>query len=182
MSIYVQKIGPKLIKLICNEIKINYNRIYENISTPLKTDFEEIIIALELKDNEKLKKNYRVLQVQEELKDIINREKIIRKFAIFNKRIRKKYNQNIDEIYDIFLNLSLIDTAIEIINKERIYGEIGEPFSFYSLRNREIGFKYNKNEPKKLVSLVYRALMEYINNPIFLIKDSVINADEKKNY
>ena len=180
MSIYIQKIGPKLIKIICDEIKNNYSRIYENISTPLKTNFEEIVIALELKDNEQLKKNYRVLQVQEELKDIISREKIIRKFGIINKRIRKKYNQNIEERYDIFLNLSLIDTAIEIINKERIYGEIGEPFSFYSLRNREILFKYNKNEPKKLINLVYRSLMEYINNPIFLIKDSVINADEKK--
>ena len=180
MSIYVQKIGPKLIELICNEIKNNYSRIYNNISTPLRTDFEEVIIALELKDNEQLKKNYRILQVKEELKDIINREKIINKFGIVNKRIRKKYNQKIDESYDIFLNLSVIDTAIELINKERIYGEIGEPFSIYSLRNREISFKYNKNEPKKLVSLIYKSLMEYINNPIFLIKDSVINADEKK--
>ena len=74
----------------------------------------------------------------------------------------------------------MIDTAIEIINKERFYGEIGEPFSFYSLRTREIGFKYNRNEPKKLIQLVYNSLMDYLNNPIFLIKDSVINADEKK--
>ena len=41
-------------------------------------------------------------------------------------------------------------------------------------------FKYNRNEPKKLVELVHKSLMEYLNNPIFLIKDSVINADEKK--
>ena len=180
MSFYVKKIAPKLIKIICDEIKLNYNRIYENISTPLKTDFEEIIIALELKDNEQLKQNYRVLEVKEEINDIINREKIIKKFGIINKKIRKKYNQNIDELFDIFLNLNLIDTAIEIINKERIYGEVGEPFSFYSKRNREIGFKYKKNEPKKLVKLIYKLLMEYINNPIFLIKDSVINADENK--
>ena len=180
MSFYVQKIAPKLIQLICDEIYNNYNRIYENISTPLRTDFEEIVIALELKNNERLKKNYRILQVEEELKDIISRENIIRKFGIINRKLRKKYNQNIDESFDIFLNLSIIDTAIEIINKERVYGEIGEPFSFYSLRNREIGFKYNKNEPKKLVNLVHKSLMEYINNPIFLIKDSVINADEKK--
>ena len=180
MSFYVQKIAPKLIQLICDEISNNYNRIYENISTPLRTDFEEIVIALELKNNERLKKNYRILQVEEELKDIISRENIIRKFGIINRKLRKKYNQNIDESFDIFLNLSIIDTAIEIINKERVYGEIGEPFSFYSLRNREIGFKYNKNEPKKLVNLVHKSLMEYINNPIFLIKDSVINADEKK--
>ena len=181
VSIYAQKIGPKLVEFICEEIKKNYNRIYDNISTPLRTDFEEIIIALELKDNEQLKQNYRILQVKEELKDIINRENLIKKFAIINKKIRKKYNQyNFDECFDIFLNLSVIDTAIEIINKERFYGEIGEPFSFYSLRTREIGFKYNRNEPKKLIQLVYNSLMDYLNNPIFLIKDSVINADEKK--
>ena len=180
MSIYVKKIGPKLIELICNEIKNNYNRIYDNISTPLRTDLEKIVIALELKDNEELKKNYRILCVKEELKEIISREKIIKKFGETNKKIRKKYNQKIDESYDIFLNLSIIDTAIELINKERLYGDIGEPFSLNSIRNREIGFKYNRNEPKKLVSLIYKTLMEYINNPIFLIKDSVINADEKK--
>ena len=180
MNFYVKKLGPKLIKLICDEIKINYNRIYENISIPLKTNFEEIIIALELKNNDKLKKNYRILQVKEELKDIINREKIIKKFSTISKKIRKKFNQNIDETFDVILNLNIIDTTIEIINKERLYGEIGEPFTFYSLRNREICFKYNKNEPKKLINLIYKSLMEYINNPIFLIKDNVINADEKK--
>ena len=37
-----------------------------------------------------------------------------------------KYNQNnINENFDLFLNLNLIDTAIELINKERFYGEIG---------------------------------------------------------
>ena len=180
MSFYAQKIAPKLIQLICDEININYNRIYENISTPLRTDFEEIVVALELKNNERLKQNYRILLVEEELKDIISRENIIRKFGKINRKLRKKYNQNIDESFDIFLNLSIIDTAIEIINKERIYGEIGEPFSFYSMRNRELWCRYNKNEPNKLVNFVQKSLIEYINNPIFLIKDSVINADEKK--
>ena len=181
ISFYVKKIAPKLIELICDEIKINYNRIYENISTPLRTDFEEIIIALELKNNEQLKRNYRFLEVKEELKDIIIRENIIKKFGNINKKLRKKYNQtNISENYDIYINLNIIDTAIEIINKERFYGEIGEPFSFYSMRNREISFKYDKNDPKKLIDFVYKSLMEYINNPIFLIKDSVINANEQK--
>jgi hypothetical protein len=181
IGIYVQKIGPKLIELICDEIRKKYNSIYDNISTPLRTNFKEIIIALELKDNEQLKQNYRILKVKKELKDTISREKIINKFGIINKKIRKKYNQdNIDESFDIFLNLSVIDTAIELINKERIYGEIGEPYTFKSIRTREIMFKYNRNDPKKLVDLVYKSLMEYLNNPIFLIKDSVINADEKK--
>ena len=181
MSIYVQKIGPKLVELICTEVKNNYNRIYDNISTPLRTDLKEIIIALMLKDNELLKQNYRFLTVKEELKEIIDRKKIINEFSKINRKIRKKYNQDkIEESFDIFLNLSVIDTAIEIISKERIYGEVGEPFSLSSLRKRELMFKYEKNKPKKLVQLVYNSLMEYLNNPIFLIKDSILNADEKK--
>jgi hypothetical protein len=181
MSIYVQKIGPKLVELICIEIKKNYNRIYDNISTPLRTDLKEIIIALILKDNELLKQNYRFLTVKEELKEIINRKKIINEFSKINRKIRKKYNQDkMDESFDIFLNLSVIDTAIEIISKERIYGEVGEPFSLNSLRKRELMFKYERNKPKRLVQLVYNSLMEYLNNPIFLIKDSILNADEKK--
>ena len=181
MSIYVKKIGPKLVELICIEVKNNYNRIYDNISTPLRTDLKEIIIALMLKDNELLKQNYRFLTVKEELKEIINRKKIINEFSKINRKIRKKYNQDkIDESFDIFLNLSIIDTAIEIISKERIYGEVGEPFSLNSIRKRELMFKYQKNKPKKLVQLVYNSLMEYLNNPIFLIKDSILSADEKK--
>ena len=180
LTFYNEKIGPKLICLICDEIKNNYLRIIKNISIPLKTDFKEVVIAIEIKDNEKLKQNYRVLKVNEELKDIIHKEKIIRKFEKINRRIRMKYNRdNINENYDLFLNLNLIDTAIELINKERLYGEIGEPFAFNSLRTRSIGFKYQVNDSKKLVNYVQKNLIEFINNPIFLINDNTVNTDEK---
>lgn len=108
MGIYTQKIGAKLVEFICDEIKYNYKSIYENITTPLRKNFEEIIVALDLKDNEQLKQNYKILKVKKELKDIISREKIINKFGIINKKISNKYNQdNIDESLDIFLNLSV---------------------------------------------------------------------------
>ena len=180
LRFYNEKIGPKLIYLICDEIKNNYFRIIKNISTPLKTNFEEVVVAIEIKDNEKLKQNYRVLEVNEELKDIIHKQKIIKKFEKINRRIRMKYNQNnINENFDLFLNLNLIDTAIELINKERFYGEIGEPFAYNSLRTRCLRFKYQGNDYKKLVNYVRKNLIEYINNPIFLINDNTVNTDEK---
>jgi len=180
MNFYNKKIGPKLIQLICDEIKNNYIRIFKNIETPLQTNFKEIVIALELKDNEQLKRNYRILKVNEQLKDIINKEKIIKKFEKTNKKIRKKYNQNnIDENFDLFMNLNLIDTAIELINKERFYGETGEPFAYNSIRTRCIGYKYQENNYKKLVDYISKNLYEYLNNPIFLINDNIVNADEK---
>ena len=180
LSFYSKKIGPKLVDMICDEIKNNYNRIINNINIPLKTNFEKIVVALELKDNDQLKQNYRILNAKEELKDIINTEKIIKNFEKINKKIRIKYNQNnINENFDLFMNLNIIDTAIELINKERLYGEIGEPFAYNSIRNRLIGPKYNENNPQKLIKFVKNNLLEYINNPIFLIKDNMVNADEK---
>ena len=180
LSFYSKKIGPKLVDMICDEIKNNYNRIINNINIPLKTNFEKIVVALELKDNDQLKQNYRILNANEELKDIINTEKIIKNFEKINKKIRIKYNQNnINENFDLFMNLNIIDTAIELINKERLYGEIGEPFAYNSIRNRLIGPKYNENNPQKLIKFVKNNLLEYINNPIFLIKDNMVNADEK---
>ena len=180
MDFYSKKIGPKLIEVICQEIKNNYFKIYKNIMTPLKTNFEEVVVALELKDNEQLKKNYRILNVKEELKDIISREKILKKFDKINKRIRIKYNQtNINENFDLFMNLNIIDTSIELINKERAYGEVGEPFAYNSIRTRTIGYKYPENNPKKLVEHIRTNLFSYLNNPIFLIKDNTVNTDEK---
>ena len=180
INFYNKKIGPKLIELICEEIKKNYYRIIKNIETPLRTNFEEIVVALQLKDNEKLKQNYRILKVNEEIKDIFNREKILKKFEKINKKIRIKYNQNnISENFDLFLNLNILDTTMELINKERLYGVIGEPFEFNSPRTRCIGYKYEKNNSKKLIDYVYNNLIDYLNHPIFLIKDNIVNNDEK---
>ena len=39
LSFYSKKIGPKLVDMICDEIKNNYNRIINNINIPLKTNF-----------------------------------------------------------------------------------------------------------------------------------------------
>ena len=180
INFYNKKIGPKLIELICEEIKKNYYRIIKNMETPLRTNFEEIVVALQLKDNEKLKQNYRILKVNEEIKDIFNREKILKKFEKINKKIRIKYNQNnISENFDLFLNLNILDTTMELINKERLYGVIGEPFEFNSSRTRCIGYKYEKNNSKKLIDYVYNNLIDYLNHPIFLIKDNIVNNDEK---
>ena len=180
LNFYAKKIGPKLIELICQEIKNNYCKIIKNINTPLRTNFQEVVIALELKDNEQLKRNYRILNVQEELKDIISREKILTKFDKINKRIRLKYNQtNTNENFDIFMNLNIIDTSIELINKERLYGEVGEPFAYNSIRTRKLGYKYPENNSFKFIEHIRTNLFTYLNNPIFLIKDNTVNTDEK---
>ena len=77
------------------------------------------------------------------------------------------------------MNINIIDTTLELINKERLYGDIGEPFAYNSIRTRKIGYKYPENDSKKLVEFIRKNLLDYLKNPIFLIKDNIVNIDEK---
>ena len=174
-NLYNNYIIEKLILLICKEIKQNYSRIYENISIPYKSNYEKLIIESNLKDNELLNNSYKELNVKEDLKNIINKNKIIEKFNSINKKIRKLKGLDENNSYDNLINECIIDATIELINKERFYGELGEPFPS-SKREREICFKYNKNDPKPLMKHVYKSLKKMLfgkgniikeNSPIF---------------
>ena len=169
------QILEKSILLICKEIKKNYGRIYDNISIPYKANYEQVIVASYLQDNELLNKSYKELKVKEDLKDILDKNKIIEKFNSLNKKIRKLKGLEENNDYDNIVNRCIVDATIEIINKERPYGESGEPFPF-SKREREINFKYNRNDPKPLMRHVYKSLNEMLfgkgnvikeNSPIF---------------
>ena len=174
-NLYNNYIIDKFILLICKEIKQNYSRIYENICIPYKANYEQVIVASYLKDNELLNNSYKELKVKEDLKNIINKKKIIEKFDSINKNIRRLKGLEENNTYDNMINECIVDATIEIINKERPYGESGEPFPF-SKREREICFKYNRNDPKPLMKHVYKSLKIMLfgkgniikeNSPIF---------------
>ena len=170
-NLYNNYIIDKLILLICKEIKQNYSRIYDNISIPYQANYEQVIVASYLQDNELLNNSYKELKVKEDLKNIINKKKIIEKFNSVNKKIRqlKGLEENIS--FDNIINECILDATIEIINKERPYGESGEPFPF-SKREREICFKYNKNDPKPLMKHVYKSLKKMLFEKGNLIKEN----------
>ena len=48
------------------EIKNNYARIYDNISIPYKANYEQVLVASYLQDNELLNKSYKELKVKED--------------------------------------------------------------------------------------------------------------------
>ena len=168
LLLYLKKVAPILIKFIQEEIYIKYSRIYENISMPLKNNSKEIMVALELQNGEMIRENYKRNCYREEIKDIIDKEKILKRIEPINKEIR--YNDNIfdDNYYDKMLNECIIDTAIEIIKKERKYGEDGEPLPWGG-RTRELIYKYEKNNPKKLIDFVTEQLINILNTKIGLI-------------
>ena len=174
-NLYNEYIIEKFILLILKEIKKNYSRIYDNISVPYKANYEQIIIASYLQDNELLNDCYKELRIKEDLKSIINKKEILEKFDSINKKIRKKKGLEENNYYDILINECIIDATIEILNKERAYGEQGEPFPF-SKKAKEICYKYKKDDPKPLMKHVYKEIKKMLfgkgniikeNSPIF---------------
>ena len=171
LFLYLRKIAPILIKLIQEEIFIKYDKLYENISIPLKNNYEGIMVALELQNGEMIRDNYKRSYFKEEIKDIIDKNKILKKIEPINKEIRNNDNILDDNYYDRNMNECIIDTAIEIIKNERMYGEDGEPLPWGG-RTRELIYKYEKNNPKKLVDYVTEKLIDIINTKIGLINNN----------
>ena len=170
-KLYYNKIAPKLIILIRREIKEKYNEIYENISTPMKNYAKGLMTSLSLQDAEMLRDNYKRLYIKKEISNIINKEKILKEFEPINIKIRHEDNITSDNFYDNMLNNCLIDTTIELINKERLYGESGNPLP-WSSRTHEIIFKYDKNDPKKLCDYITKNLLYLLHNRIGLISEN----------
>ena len=171
LNLYFHVIAPKLIKLIRKEIIDKYPLIYENISTPMKNNSEKLMMSLALQDAELLRDNYKTTKNLVSVAKILDKDKILKNFEPINKKIRNSDNVTSDNFYDKMLNDCIVETAIEIINKERLYGKNGEPLK-WSSRTHELAFKYKKNEPKKLANFVCKELYFRIKNKIGLISDN----------
>ena len=175
LTFYTTHIAPQLISLIKQEIIANYDDIISNISSPLKTNPHELITALVLEDADLLRKNYRLSQINKDISDILNKQNLLNKFAPINKAIRQRTATKAtvaqEQARDEMLNSCLIDAAIELINKERKYGDAGEPLP-WSSRMRDIEFKYDKGNPHKLATFIEKKLYELLHDKIGLINDN----------
>ena len=179
LQLYYTKIAPRLIKLIKEEIYLKYPRIYENISTPLKNRSVGLMMSLSLQDADMLRDNYKCNLMKESIRNIIDKEKILKIFEPINRRIRSQDNLTSDNFYDSMLNECLVDTTIELINRERLYGESGDPLE-WSSRTHELAFKYKKNEPKNLVKFVCSNLIQTLNKRIGLITENYENMNAEQ--
>ena len=182
LTLYSKKIAPKLIRLIKDEIYLKYPIIYQNIKTPLKNKSKELMISLVLQDTEMLRNNFKCNLTKENISDIIDKKSILKKFEPINKQIRNKDNLTSDNYYDNILNECLVDSAIELINGERLYGENGDPLE-WSGRTHELVFKYKPNEPKNLAKFVCNKLLKNLNRRIGLITENYdyMNAEQINN-
>ena len=171
LKLYLNKIAPKLIKLIYIEICEKYPLIYKNISKPLQNNSDKFMISLALQDGDMLKENYKCDTNDLSIDKIIDKEKILKKFCSINKNIRNKDNVTSDNFYDNMLNDCIIETAVELIEKERLYGKNGNPLK-WSSRTHELKYKYNENEPKKFATYICKSIFRILHNRIGLINDN----------
>ena len=102
---------------------------------------------------------------------IIDKKEILKNFATINKKVRQEDNITSDNYYDNMMNECVLETALELIEKERFYGENGEPLR-WSSRTREISFKYGKNDGKKFADYICKNLLKIIHNRIGLISEN----------
>ena len=179
LNLYFKKIAPRLIKLIKEEIILKYPRIYENISTPLKNKSVGLMMSLCLQDADMLRDNYKCTEMKESIRNIINKEGILKKFEPINKQIRSKDKVTSDNFYDNMLNDCLIDTTIELINKERLYGENGDPLE-WSSRTHELVFRYNKLDAKLFAKNICKNLLKTMLTRVGLITENYdyLNAEQ----
>ena len=171
LKLYLNKIAPKLIKILYNEICEKYPRIYNNISKPLTNVSDKFMISLALQNSDMLKDNYKCEVKEERIEKIIDKEKLLKDFSLINKSIRNKDNVTSDNFYDNMLNDCIIDTAIQLIYKERFYGKNGNPLK-WSSRTHELRYKYKKDEPKKFANYICKSILKILHNRIGLISDN----------
>ena len=170
-NLYRDVISKELVKFIMKELKKLYPKIYDNISTPKKTDNFGLQVALLTQDNQLFSESCRKLNVKENLFNIINKKNILEKFLPINKKIRIENNslENLD--IDTMNNGVIVDCITELINNERYYGKLGEPLPF-SFRSRENAFKYKKDDPKYFLQQIFRKI-----NDILYKKENIIDEN-----
>ena len=179
LNLYNDIIAPRLIKKISKEIDSNYEQIINNLKQPFKINETKLMNGILLKDKEIIS-NPNSVYINKQISnlDYLNKEKIKKDFTPLTKKIREENENDVDSNYDNILNECLIDTANELIENERIYGEIGEPIK-WSLRDKIITFKYtndnlSKNQFKKKIC---KQLRNLTNFKMALIPENYENID-----
>ena len=147
LNFYDNNVFPKLLKIIEKNINKNYLNIINNLKEPLKKNDEEVMEDLSnLLTYENIINN-NIIKYKSKFynKDIIKKEYLDKKILTdFNNKIKNK-SLFFDKYYYHYLNQCIYDSINEIIEKERLYGNIGEPL-IWSLRNRLLEYKYKDTE------------------------------------
>jgi hypothetical protein len=169
LKLYNTEIAPILIDRIVDNISKNYNSILNNIKTPVSHKPVDVVQSLVFRDHELLKNSYKIIQPA----SFLNKKKMLLDFEPINQKIRSDINITSDNYYDNILNECLVDAACELLDKERMYSDLGEPLP-WSTRTRVINYKYSNSElsKKALTQKINKELTGGINNKMGLITEN----------
>ncbi len=179
LNLYNDKIGPKLIKRISNEIDLNYNSIINNLKQPFKIDETDLMNRIMLKDEKIISDPDSIYINKDNMnKTFLNKEQILKEFEPINREIREENDNEINVSYDNILNECVIDATNDLLEKERIYGKIGEPIK-WSLRDKKVLYKYNNDDisKKNLKKNISKQLKQLLNYKMALIAENYENID-----
>ena len=196
---YSQKKFPIFLKMIENDIKKNYNEIVNNLKEPLIINEEKYLNEIGNLLNDK-NNNDNIFDFNNEInedeiiqkksflykfnipyfnKNVKNKkfidEKVLNEFNIKNELMNNKSNEDTFNVskYDICLNKCVYDSANEIIEKKRMYGDLGKPL-LWSSRNKIITYNYDNTEYSKKIFIkeIMNELKKTINKKIGLIPEN----------
>ena len=136
--------------------------------------------CLALGDYNKIKDYYKIKMFKEELEDIIDKKSILSKFNKINNELRIKDNISSDNYYDKIINECILDTTIELINKERLYYIEGEPLAWGPPRYEYIGEHDYRSDPKAFAKHICKSLFLLLNKKLGLMKDKYNILDHDK--
>ena len=147
LNFYDNNVFPKLLNIIEKNVNKNYLNIINNLKEPLKKNDNEVMEDLSNLITYDNIINNNIIKYQSKFynKNIIKKEFIDKKILTdFNNKIKDK-SLFFDKYYYHYLNKCIYDTINEIIENERLYGNIGQPL-LWSIRSRKLEYLYQNTD------------------------------------
>jgi hypothetical protein len=168
-NLFFNKILPKLIKIIKEELFCKYERIDNYIKEPIKLNKIENIVSIIMEDTETIINNYKDKLFKNNIDEIIQKKILLNKFNQVTNEIIDKYGLNGNIIYYRILNDCIVDSILELINKEKLYYNI-EQNQLYSLdlNNKQFQIQNNNilDNKKKFIEYICKSLLSIIKTKI----------------
>ena len=189
-NFFLEKIFPRLIKLIKQELSGKYKAIFIYITSPIKINIKDFIVSLIIKDKESIINDYKDELFKENIDEIISKKIILNKLNKVTNEIREKYFLDNDFFYDKILNECILDQVIEVIKKEKLLFNIERNKLFLYeqkniIDNPSINIlkdkkKFVDNICKSLVSLLGIKIGKKINELNIINEDKIKEQNELK--
>ena len=181
-NFFIDKIMPKIIKIIKEELIAKYELIFNYILTPIKINTNEFSLFMSEPTRESIVKEYKNEIFKENIEKIFQRKIILNKFNQIINEMRNKYCLETDIIYDQILNECIFDSLIELIKKEKLFFILNDKRFFpyekkYNIQNQHNIILYNK---KKFADYICKHIISLFKTKLGKKPEEIEILDEDK--